>query len=133
MSYRISLVAAAAVLLSGCAATLPQSEYKLMSLPVVEFPATPPAGEFVLKLPAGKPIPTRVLIEGSALASGADQILNATLPHDLYVYQRWVSEDGKTWRPTSDVLDIKVNVTLPSTEHPTAGEIRLTVNRKAGQ
>lgn len=133
MSHRVVVIAVVAACLSGCAATLPQSENKLASLPVVEFPATPPAGEFILKLPAGKPIPTRVLIEGSALASGADQVLNASLPRDLYVYQRWVSDDGKTWRPASDVLDIKANIALPSTEHPMAGEIRLTVDRKAGQ
>ncbi|MDP1613085.1 MAG: hypothetical protein Q8M11_18680 [Sulfuritalea sp.] len=36
---------------------------------------------------------TQVVIEGSALASGAAQTRNVTLPRDLYVYRDWVSED----------------------------------------
>jgi hypothetical protein len=130
MSKRTLMGAALILALSGCASMLPPSQDKLASLPVVEFPATPPAGEFILKLPAGKPIPTRVLIEGSALASGADQTLNASLPRDLYIYHRWASEDGKNWKPVNDLLDIKIAISLPSDEHPKPGEIRVTVDRK---
>jgi hypothetical protein len=129
---RLALSAAALLALSGCASMMPPSPEKLASLPVVEFPATPPAGEFIFKLPKGKPIPTHVIIEGTALASGADQTLNATLPNDLYLYGRWISEDGKTWKPAKDVIDVRVAISLPSDVHPKPGEIRVTVN-KVGQ
>jgi hypothetical protein len=129
---RLALLGIAALSLAGCASMLPPSQEKLATLPVVEFPATPPAGEFIFKLPKGKPIPTHVIIEGTALASGADQTLNATLPNDLYIYGRWISEDGKTWKPAKDVIDVRIAVSLPSDAHPKPGEIRVTVN-KAGQ
>jgi hypothetical protein len=129
---RLALSAAAVLVLSGCASMMPPSPEKLASLPVVEFPATPPAGEFIFKLPKGKPIPTHVIIEGTALASGADQTLNATLPNDLYLYGRWISEDGRNWKPAKDVIDVRIAVSLPSDAHPKPGEIRVTVN-KVGQ
>jgi len=115
--------------LSGCASMLPPSPDKVAGLPVVEFPATPPAGEFIFKLPKGKPIPTHVIIEGTALASGAEQ---TTLPSDLYVYGKWISEDGKTWKPARDVINVRVALSLPSDAHPKPGEIRVTVD-KVGQ
>ena len=116
--------------LSGCAGLSRPSAEQLAALPTVEFPNTPPAGDFILKLPGGKPIATQVVIEGSALASGASQTLNATLPRDLYVYRDWVSEDGKNWKPAGDLLRIEVAVTLPSHEHPKPGVIRVKVDRK---
>lgn len=126
---RIALLGLALLTLSGCATLVPPSADKLASLPVVEFPAAPPEGEFILRLPAGKAIPTRVLIDGTALASHADQTLSVTLPGDLYVHRRWVSTDGKTWKPLKDMLDIRVALSLPSDEHPKPGELRLSVDR----
>lgn len=122
------LLVAALVSLNGCTSMRPPAPEGLAALPIVEFPATPPQGDFILKLPKGKPIPTRVLIDGTALANGADQILDATLANDLYVHREWVSEDGKTWRHYKNVLDIRVAVMLPGYEHPKPGEIRLTVD-----
>ncbi|MCK9388252.1 MAG: hypothetical protein M0Q22_07640 [Sulfuritalea sp.] len=121
---------AAILALSGCASLSRPSTEQLAALPTVEFPNPPPAGDFILKLPGGKPIATQVVIEGSALASGASQTLNATLPRDLYVYRDWVSEDGKNWKPAADMLRVEVAVTLPSQQHPKPGEIRVKVDRK---
>lgn len=118
------------VALSGCAALSRPAAEQLAALPVVDFPNPAPAGDFILKLPGGKPIPTQVIIEGSALASGAQQTLNASLPRDLWVYRNWVSEDGKTWKPAADVLDIHVAIAIPSHQHPQPGEIRVTIDRK---
>lgn len=116
--------------LAGCASLSAPSPEKLASLPVVTFPATPPAGDFILRLPAGQPIPSKVIIEGSALASGAEQTLEVTLPRDLYIHRRWVSEDGKTWKPLRDVLNVELALSLPSDEFPKPGEIRLRVDRR---
>lgn len=116
--------------LSACASLSPPSAATLASLPVVTFPETPPAGDFVFRLPAGKPIPSRLAIQGTALATGAEQTLSVTLPRDLYVHKRWVSEDGKNWQPVGDVLAIDLSLTLPSDEHPEPGEIILRIDRK---
>ena len=127
--FRSALSAATVLALSGCASMMPPSPEKLASLPVVEFPAPPPAGEFIFKLPKGKPIPTHVIVEGTALASGDEKTLVATLPNDLYLYGKWISQDGKTWRPAKDVIDVKVAISLPSNAYPKPGEIRVTVDK----
>lgn len=119
--------------LTGCASLFPPSPDTLARLPVVTFPQAPPAGDFVFRLPAGKPIPTRIAIEGTALASGAEQNLSVTLPHDLYIHKRWVSEDGKNWKRLGDALAIQMSVSLPSDEHPKPGEIVLRIDRKDAQ
>lgn len=118
---------------SGCASLFPPSAEQLASLPVVVFPDTPPAGDFVFKLPAGKPIPTRVAIEGNLLTAGVEQTLTTSLTKDLYVHKRWVSEDGKNWRPVGKELSVELALSLPSDEHPKPGEIVLRVNRKDAQ
>lgn len=119
--------------LTGCANLFPPRPDALARLPVVTFPQAPPAGDFIFKLPAGKPIPTRIAIEGSALASSAEQNLSVTLPHDLYIHNRWLSEDGKTWKPVNDTLAIQIHLSLPSDEHPRPGEMILRIDRKAAQ
>lgn len=118
--------------LTACAGLSAPSPERLAALPVVTYPDAPPAGDFVYKLPAGKAIASRVAIQGSALASQAEQTLHVTLPRDLYVHRRWVSEDGKTWQPVADVFDIRLTLSLPSDEHPKPGELQLTVDRKGG-
>lgn len=62
-----------ALSLTGCASMFPPSVEKLASLPVVEFPNQPPVGDFIFKLPAGKPIPTRVAIEGNLSPPGRNR------------------------------------------------------------
>lgn len=126
---RFAFSALAVLALAGCASMVPPSSEKLSSLPVVEFPAKPPSGEFIFKLPKGQPIPTHVIIEGTALASGDEKTLTATLPTDLYIYGKWISEDGRNWKPAKDVIDIRVALSLPSDVHPQPGEIRVTVNK----
>ena len=116
--------------LTGCASLFPPSATTLASLPVVTFPEAPPAGDFIFRLPAGQPIPSRVAIQGTALASGAEQTLAVTLPRDLYVHKRWVSEDGKNWKPLGDTLAIALSLSLPSDEHPKPGEMILRIDRK---
>lgn len=127
---RLALLGLTILSLSGCATLTPPAAEKIATLPVVEFPAPPATEEYILKFPAGKLIPTRVIIEGSALARGAEESLAVSLPRDLYLYRQWVSEDGKTWRAGQDEMEIRVTVLLPSHERPQPGEIRVKVDRK---
>jgi len=118
-----------ALVISGCASLSAPPAEMLAQLPVVEFPAPPPAGDFVYKLPAGKPIPTRMAIEGDLLSSPVEQVLTTTLKQDLYIHKRWVSEDGTHWRRASEVVTVNLALALPSDEHPKPGEVVLSVNR----
>jgi hypothetical protein len=124
------LAISALVVLTGCAALTPPPAKTLAALPVVTYPDTPPAGDFVYRLPAGQPIDMRILVDGSALASGAAQKVSASLAHDIYLYKKWASEDGRTWHDASKLIDVKLTIKLPSYETPAPGEMHLTVDRK---
>lgn len=130
MQIRTFAATLALAALTGCASLFPPSATTLASLPVVTFPEAPPAGDFIFKLPAGKQIPTRVAIQGSALAAGADQTLDVILARDIYVHKRWVSEDGKSWKPLGEALAFDLTLSLPSDEYPKAGEMILNIDRK---
>lgn len=119
---------AATLTLAACAG-LPSAP-PAADLPIVTFPQSPPAGDFVYRLPGGQPIPAEVIIDGSALASGARQTLSVTLPSDLYLHKQWASDDGVHWREARDLLDVVLKMELPSHAHPAPGQIHLTVNRQ---
>jgi hypothetical protein len=118
-------------LLSGCAGMSPPSAGKLSALPLVVYPATPPAGDYVYKLPAGKPISVNLRADGSALAGNVAHSLDASLAHDLYLHKTWASEDGLTWMAADKLIGVNLSITLPSYATPKPGEIHLTVERKA--
>jgi hypothetical protein len=123
----------AAIALSGCASLTKPSDDKLASLPVVELGNTPPSSEFVLKIPAGKPISTKVTLDGTALVNPVEQTLISSVPRDIYVYKNWVSEDGRQWKKVDELFGVQLTVALPSTESPKGGDIHLTVNKKVVQ
>lgn len=114
--------------LAGCAG-LPSPE-KLAALPLVTYPDKPPAGDFIYKLPAGKPIDLRILTDGSLLASGVDQKVSASLAHDLYLHKRWASEDGREWREANKLVGVRIGITLPSYATPGPGVMHMTLERK---
>lgn len=122
---------ALALLAMGGCVSLPPSAERMARLPVVEFPNPPPAGDFILKLPAGKPIPLRVAVQGSLLKQGNEQTLAASIVQDLFVHKEWASWDGKRWLPATDLIGIDLRVALPSDQHPHPGEITLRVDRVA--
>lgn len=123
------LMIASAMFLSACAG-LPPSASTVAVLPVVTYPDQPPAGPFVYKLPGGQPLRANASIQGTLLAKGDEKTLEVTLPHDLFVYKRWVSEDRQNWVYWSQMMDIRIGIAMPSDEHPKDGEMRLVLNRK---
>lgn len=119
----------ALLILSGCAGLTQPPSDKIAALHVVTYPDQPPAGDYVYKLPAGKPIDMRILVDGNALATGVDHTVNASLARDIYLYKRWASEDGRIWQTADKLLGVNLTVSLPSHETPGPGEMHLTVNR----
>jgi hypothetical protein len=126
------LIAALAVscAITGCASLAAPSEEKLSSLPLVTYPEAPPQGDFVYRLPAGKPIEMRVIVEGNALTERADYTLNTWLRRDIYLHKKWASEDGRHWVDARSLVGANLSVSLPSYETPQPGEMKLTVNWK---
>jgi len=119
--------------LSGCASLMSPPSDKLAALPVVSYPDTPTIGDFVYKLPAGKPIDIHVRADGSALTAPVAQTVSASLTHDLYLHGDWASEDGRAWQRADKLIGVNLRIVLPSYETPGPGDIHLTVDRKAGQ
>ncbi|MFA5082084.1 MAG: hypothetical protein WC474_06030 [Hydrogenophilaceae bacterium] len=125
------LIVPVLALLAGCAGLTPPPADSLSTLPVVVYPALPPAGDYIYKLPASQPIDLRILADGSALAGNVEQTLSARLARDLYLHKRWASEDGRTWLAADKLIGVNLGIVLPSYEKPGPGEIHLTVERKA--
>lgn len=120
--------------LAGCASfDAPPSPDMLATLPIVSYPSPPPAGDHVYRLPAGKPIELRLLVDGDLLADSVDNTVSAQLRHDLYLHRKWASEDGKHWKPAEQLVATQLAVRLPSYETPGPGEIHLAVRRRAPQ
>lgn len=130
-TYFIAIPALA--ILSGCAGLMPPPSEKLAAFPVVSYPDKPGAGEYVYKLPAGKPIDVRIHSDGSALAAPVEQTIGASLAHDLYLHDIWASEDGRAWVRADQLIGVKLKVVLPSYEFPGPGDLHLTVDRKVTQ
>ena len=116
--------------LTGCALAPPSAD-KLASLPVVVYPDKPGSGDYIYKLPAGKPIDLNVRADGSALSAPVQQKISASLARDLYLHKQWASEDGKNWKAADKLIEVDLRVTLPSYESPGPGEMHLSVERKA--
>lgn len=86
-----------------------------------------PAGDFILKLSAGQPIPARVSLKGGLLRQGVEQTLTVAVVRNLYVHKEWACWDGKDWRLAGDLVGVDLSLALPSDAHPGPGEIALKV------
>jgi hypothetical protein len=129
-SLKLAFVLALSLSLGACSSLSAPSAETMSKLPIVSYPNTPPSSDFIYKIPAGVPVTIQTVVRGNALASPAQQSLAVSLPRDVFVHKRWISEDGKTWQPAQDVFDIRLQLSLPSDEFPRPGEILLTVDRK---
>ncbi len=131
MKRMFFLAIPALVILSGCAGLTPPPTEKLAALPVVSYPDKPGAGEYIYKLPAGKPIEVRIRADGSALIAPVEQSIGASLANDLYLYDIWASEDGRAWVRAEQLIGVNLSIALPSHARPGPGDLHLTVDRKA--
>lgn len=120
-------------LLSGCASLMSPPSEKLAAMPVVSYPDKPPAGDYVYKLPAGKPIDINLRADGSALSAPVAQTASASLARDLYLHKQWASEDGRHWVHAVKLIGVNLKIVLPAHETPGPADIHLTVDRKSGQ
>ena len=121
--------AAAMLMTGGCDAT-PWYE-KLTGYPVIELGEKPPRdGNYVVHLPAGKPVPMEVRLKGNIFEKDTVQEVFATPRRDIYFYQDWMSFDMKNWKKKRASLELKWDVGIPSYANPNPGSLTFTVNEK---
>ena len=129
---RIAARALVAVLVvAGCATVSPPWYEQLKSYPLIRLGDQKPAdGKYILHLPAGEPVPTKVIIKGSVFREQEAQEVYATPKRDIYFYEKWISFDRSTWTRARETLDIGWDVTIPGHGNPEPGTILIKVDRK---
>lgn len=123
----------AALLLAACAnLASPPSAETVATLPTVRFGQPAPEGkDFILRYPAGTPLPMDVSINGNIFEKNEQTTLNQRLKRDIYVYKTWASYDGKTWQRANQLVGGKIELHLPGeTDGRTAGRLRVEFNEK---
>lgn len=127
-----SVVAIAGLSLIGCASWMAPSEKSMEQVPVVRFGSPAPANkEFVVMYPAGTPLPVVASLGGTLMEQGDKATLHVTLKRDVYLYKRWVSFDGKTWKYGRHQVDGKFEIKLPGMENGSnPGVLGLEFNTK---
>jgi hypothetical protein len=133
MQARHAMFATALFALSSCAALTPPTPVQVAAMPQVAYPEPPPAGDYVYKLPAGRPIEMHIVADGNLLAANVEQTLTARLAHDLYLHKDWASEDGQHWVPAGKLVDVKLTLRLPSYRTPGPGELHMTLDQKVAK
>ena len=118
------------LLLLGACATAP-SPNSLAGIPVIEFGnATPAHEDFILHFPAGKDIPTDILIDGDIFQQASQQVMTVKLRREIYSYKNWLSYDGQHWHSAQDELGMMLDIKIPSHEYPQRGHIKLNLSEK---
>ena len=125
-------LAAATLLLSGCAGLNAPGKDAMAQIPIVRFGERAPAGQdFVLHYPAGSALPVVAGVYGSLFAQAETATLNVRLNRDVFVYRKWVSFDGKSWLPGNEAVGGKVDLKLPGeTDGNAPGQLRAEFNLK---
>lgn len=103
----------AIIALSGCASMAPPTVEKLAGLPTFEIGQNVPADhEYILHIAAGKPIPFKLEVSGSAIAQPGTASTFVESRQEVYVYKHWASLDGKTWLPSQQLFKSILSVGL---------------------
>jgi hypothetical protein len=86
----------------------PATTEMISSLPVVTVGDTPPGeGDYVIHYPAGYEFPVTLTTQGSLFDQQQQIEAHTALARDLYLYKYWASHDGKHWRRSHALLDVR--------------------------
>lgn len=112
------LVVFGLVAFTGCASLTKPSQETFAKLPVVKFGETAPAGQkFILHYPAGASLPVVASVTGSLLTQPVQETLQTSLRKDIYLFEKWISLDGKIWQPRSEVVTGSFVINIPGLEN----------------
>lgn len=116
-----------AIIFSGCASMFVPDSEELGKLKIVKMGSKKPQGnEYILHIPAGAKIPVHFSIKGDLISSPVDNKQVTKLNKDLYVYKYWASLDGKSWKPTGEIIKMPIAISVD----PEGGKINIQVDRK---
>ena len=124
-------ILAAFLLVAGCATVSSPWYEQVKSYPLIRLGDPKPAdGQYILHLPAGEPVPTKVLIKGNVFREQEAQEVYATPKKDIYFFENWISFDRSKWTRARETLDLGWDVTIPGYGSPEPGTILIKVDRK---
>lgn len=128
----LSLIATAALSLSGCASLFTPSAESMAKLPVVRFGEKAPAKQdYVTYLPAHTPLPVDASVQGTLFDQSAMAHMTVTLKKGVYLYKQWVSFDDKTWVRGDHVIAGTFVIAIPGTKGgDNPGEMKAEFNLK---
>lgn len=96
--------------LAGCAMTGPAPLDTIGTLPIIEMGGRlPKDSDYVVHYPKGYILPVTVHTHGSLFTDDRTTTATAVLARDLYLYKYWASHDGKTWKRSHDLIDVRFN------------------------
>jgi hypothetical protein len=97
-SLSSSLIGLSLIAIIGCASWGGPTGDLLKRVPVVEVGKPEPTDKnFVLYIPAGKPIPIYLTVKGPLFVKPGEATTHVQLTKSLYIYQEWSSLDGINW------------------------------------
>lgn len=120
-----------AVSLSACAGLTPPNTNELAQVPHIEFGQPLPEGDnYILHYPAGVPLPVSTVVDGALFERSESSTLNVVLKHELYVFRRFASLDGKTWQHANEQIETRLELQIPQKDGSKAGLLHMTLNPK---
>jgi len=70
------------------------------------------------------------MVDGNLFEQGGHSTLNVTLKHEIYVYRKFASFDGKNWQPVRKLLDTHLELQIPQKDGGNAGMLHVKMDRK---
>lgn len=99
--------------LLGCASVKPPPENleNLIDMkPLVKVGSVAPKDkDYILYVPAGQEFPVRLSLDGTLLEKGGEAETMVSFAHDVYLYKRWASYDGRHWEELKKLLGLKIS------------------------
>ena len=128
----LTLIAAAAMSLSGCASLFIPSAESMARLPVVRFgEKAPDHQDFITYLPAQTPLPVDAAVQGTLFDQDAKAHMTVTLKKGVYIYKQWISFDDKTWMRGQEGISGTFVIGVPGVKDGSnPGEMKAEFNLK---
>lgn len=68
--------------------------------------------DYALYIPGGQTFPVELSLSGDLIRGKHSQTIEVQLDRDVYLYQTWISYDGKQWSDTKETVGIGISMGL---------------------
>lgn len=104
----MAMAIAAASIFTGCSSMYAPSASLIDNTPIVKIGSTTkPPKEFILFIPANTKFPMEFSATGDAFDNPESSTIMVSFKQNMYLYDIWVSTDGKKWMTFHTLLDVK--------------------------